>query len=90
MRGLPFTQWALWLQPPTHTSGLRALASQGWGREMLASTHPSSGRVDSVKSFHSAQKASLRSWSSSDTWQLSSEVAMIVPHSLRLCWFWVL
>lgn len=41
------------------------------------STHPSSGRVDNVRSFHSAQKASLRSQFSSDTWQLSSEVAMI-------------
>lgn len=43
-----------------------------------AGTHPSSGRVDSVRSFHSAQKASRRSRSSSDTWQLSSVVAMIV------------
>lgn len=45
-------------------------------------THPSSGRVDRVRSFHSAQKASLRSWFSSDTWQLSSEVAMILSCSL--------
>jgi hypothetical protein len=45
-------------------------------------THPSSGRVDRVRSFHSAQKASLRSWFSSDTWQLSSEVAMISDCSL--------
>lgn len=45
-------------------------------------THPSSGRVDRVRSFHSAQKASLRSWFSSDTRQLSSEVAMILSCSL--------
>lgn len=45
-------------------------------------THPSSGRVDNVRSFHSAQKASRRSWFSSDTRQLSSEVAMIPSCSL--------
>ena len=56
----------------------------GEGRRdaQLASTHPSSGRVDSVRSFHSAQKASRHSQFSSDTWQLSSEVAMMTAHSL--------
>ena len=48
----------------------------------LHGTHPSSGRVDSVRSFHSAQKASRRSRSSSDTWQLSSAVAMLGAHLL--------
>lgn len=51
--------------------------SRGGEGPQLASTHPSSGRVNSVRSFHSAQKASLRSQFSSDNRQLSSEVAMI-------------
>lgn len=34
------------------------------------------------RSFHSAQKASRRSQFCSDTWQLSSEVAMMTAHSL--------
>lgn len=74
---------------PETSAGLCALIPWGSGRvfsgrgdSQLHGTHPSSGRVDSVRSFHSAQKASRRSRSSSDTWQISSAVAMISAHWL--------
>lgn len=68
--------------------GEGALGKQRQDSQMICHTHPSSGRVDRVRSFHSAQKASRRSWFSSDTWQLSSEVAMIP--SCSLCYAWLL